>query len=184
MEHRGRRAHLGAAPGPRLGRWRAAALTGPQRGLLVGERGRIATFGGGELRASPTAPGGLPALHAVTLRTTGDAPTDGPAVFACGDGGRLWAGDAAGRLWRPIAGPLPTRSPAAGGGSHGSPHYAAAADLDLRGLWAQGNAFAVCGDPGGVVFVRAARRRRPIALDRRQRRRDRPAERRRLLPGS
>ncbi|NNJ27900.1 hypothetical protein [Alienimonas chondri] len=125
-------------PGPRLGHWRAAALTGPERGLLVGERGRIALAGGGSLVASPTAPGGLPALCAVTAT--------GPVAFACGDGGRVWTTSTAGRAWEPVAGPLPTNL---------VPNGLSADDLDLRGVWAKGDDLAVCGDPGGVVFVRA-----------------------------
>ncbi|MFH5806386.1 hypothetical protein [Alienimonas sp. DA493] len=126
-------------PGPRLGHWRAAALTGPERAVLVGERGRIALAGGGALSASPAAPGGLPALNAVTAA--------GAAAFACGENGRVWRSTTAGRAWEPVPGPLPTAGRAAGG--------PVAQDLDLRGVWANGEALAVCGDPGGAIFVRA-----------------------------
>ncbi|MEM9703508.1 MAG: hypothetical protein AAF907_13800, partial [Planctomycetota bacterium] len=128
--------------GPRLGHWRAAALTGPERALLVGERGRIGLANGGSLQPSPTAPGGLPALTAVTAH--------GKNVYACGDGGRIWRSETAGRAWEPVAGPLPDGSAsrlAAG---------ATADDLDLRGLWANGETLAVCGAPGGLIFVRSA----------------------------
>ncbi|WP_145358190.1 hypothetical protein [Alienimonas californiensis] len=133
-----------ALPGPRLGHWRAAALTGPEQALLVGERGRIALSGGGALTASPAAPGGLPALNAVTAA--------GAAAFACGENGRVWTTRTAGRAWELLPGPLPTNGSAAGG--------PVAQDLDLRGVWAGGPSsgtptLAVCGDPGGVIFVRS-----------------------------
>ena len=118
-------------PGTRLGHWRAAALAGPDRAVLVGERGRVALLTGGEPKASPAAPGGLAALTAVTVAgTTG---------WACGEGGGLWHTDSAGRAWTPA--PLPDGV---------TPH-----DLDLRGVWAEKNAVAVCGDPGGVVLAAA-----------------------------
>ena len=119
-------------PGPRLGYWRAAALIGPERAVLVGERGRVALLSGAEPVASPTAPGGLPALTAIAAA--------GPTAFACGEGGRVWQVGAAGRAWRPLPGPLPADQ---------------TNDLDLRGIWAKGNEVAVCGNPGGAVFVLA-----------------------------
>ena len=63
--------------------------------------------------------------------------TPAGAGWAAGEGNALWRTRTAGRAWEPVKGPAEAPPGAA----------------DWRAVWADGNAVALCGSPGGAVFT-------------------------------
>lgn len=92
-------AHWEAVHADDASRWSAAAFAGPRAGVVVGPRGRIATYEGGAV--TPLLATGAATLNCVTLSR------DGLGWIAGADGALLTTQDG-GQRWRPV--PAPSNS--------------------------------------------------------------------------
>ncbi|MBA3314466.1 MAG: YCF48-related protein [Planctomycetota bacterium] len=110
--------------------WRAAAFPTPDRGAVVGPRGRRAVIGDGQLLPSREATPGLRGLNAVAF-------TDARTGWAAGDGGTILRTLDGGLVWQDPPATLPED---------------ARKLFDLHALDAVGSSIWAAGRPGSVVW--------------------------------